>query len=91
VDFRLCAQKWLGAGRSGILFECGTGAVEFSASCRRDDEEFGLGRLEKLIVQHQEKSAQKILEVIYHTIFAFGNQTKWQDDITVVVIKKLGS
>jgi serine phosphatase RsbU (regulator of sigma subunit) len=47
--------------------------------------------LEKLIVQHQEKSAQKILEVIYHTIFAFGNQTKWQDDITVVVIKKLGS
>jgi sigma-B regulation protein RsbU (phosphoserine phosphatase) len=53
-----------------------------------DDEEFGLARLEKLIVQHQQKSAQKIVEVIYQTIFAFGNEAKWQDDVTAVVIKK---
>ena len=53
-----------------------------------DDEEFGLARLEKLIVQHQQKSAPKILEVIYQTIFAFDNQARWQDDVTVVVIKK---
>jgi sigma-B regulation protein RsbU (phosphoserine phosphatase) len=55
-----------------------------------DDEEFGLPRLEKLIVQHQQENAQKILEVIYQTIFAFGNQAKWQDDVTAVVIKKVG-
>lgn len=29
----------------------------------------------------------KILELIYQTVFAFGNETKWQDDITAVVIK----
>ncbi len=53
-----------------------------------DDEEFGLARLEKLIVQQQQKSAQQILEVIYQTALAFGNQAKWQDDVTAVVIKK---
>ena len=37
---------------------------------------------------YQQKSAQKILEVIYQTIFAFSNQAKWQDDVTAVVIKK---
>lgn len=56
-----------------------------------DNEEFGLARLEKLIIQHQQKSAAQILEVIYRTIFAFDNQAKWQDDMTVVVIKKMGS
>ncbi len=38
-----------------------------------DDEEFGRARLKKLIVQPQQKSAPKILEVIYQTIFAFDN------------------
>jgi sigma-B regulation protein RsbU (phosphoserine phosphatase) len=52
------------------------------------DEEFGLARLEKLIVQHQRKNAQKILEELYQTIFTFGNQAKWQDDVTAVVVKK---
>jgi sigma-B regulation protein RsbU (phosphoserine phosphatase) len=81
--------------RASTSFEPGAVLVMYSDGLleRRnsDDEEFGLGRLEKLIVQHQEKSAQNILEVIYQMIFTFGNQTKWQDDITVVVIKKLGS
>jgi sigma-B regulation protein RsbU (phosphoserine phosphatase) len=81
--------------RASTSFEPGAVLVMYSDGLleRRnsDDEEFGLGRLEKLIVQHQQKSAQKILEVISQMIFAFGNQTKWQDDVTVVVIKKLGS
>ena len=55
------------------------------------NEEFGLARLEKLIVRQQQKSAPQILEVIYRTIFAFDNQARWQDDMTVVVIKKMGS
>jgi sigma-B regulation protein RsbU (phosphoserine phosphatase) len=55
------------------------------------DEEFGLARLEKLIVQQQQKSAGKILEEIYQAVFAFGKQVQWQDDVTAVVIKKSGS
>jgi len=56
-----------------------------------DDQEFGLARLENLLIQHQQKSAQQILDVIYQTVFAFGNQAKWQDDVTVVVVKKSAS
>jgi serine phosphatase RsbU (regulator of sigma subunit) len=47
--------------------------------------------LENFIVQHQHKSAKKILEVIYQTVFAFGSQAKWEDDVTVVVVKKAES
>ncbi|MCI0699127.1 serine/threonine-protein phosphatase [candidate division KSB1 bacterium] len=78
--------------RASTSFEPGAVLVMYSDGLleRRndDDEEFGLPRLEKLIVQHQQKSAQQILEVIFQTIFAFGNQAKWQDDVTAVVIKK---
>jgi sigma-B regulation protein RsbU (phosphoserine phosphatase) len=54
-----------------------------------DDEEFGLSRLKTLIVQNQDSSAQVILDAIYQTIFTFGNETKWQDDVTIVVIKRM--
>lgn len=78
--------------RASTSFEPGAVLVMYSDGLleRRNDveEEFGLARLENLIVQHQQKSAQKILEVIYQTNFAFGNQAKWQDDVTAVVIKK---
>ena len=78
--------------RASTSFEPGAVLVMYSDGLleRRndDDEEFGLARLEKLIVQQQQKSAQQILEVIYQTALAFGNQAKWQDDVTAVVIKK---
>ncbi|MGH7597593.1 MAG: PP2C family protein-serine/threonine phosphatase [bacterium] len=77
--------------RASTSFEPGAVLVMYSDGLleRRndDEEEFGLVRLEKLIVQHQQKSAQKILEVIFQTVFVFGNQAKWQDDVTAVVIK----
>jgi sigma-B regulation protein RsbU (phosphoserine phosphatase) len=52
-------------------------------------EEFGLPRLENLVMKYQHKSAQKILELIHETVFAFGKQAKWQDDVTVVIVKKI--
>jgi Stage II sporulation protein E (SpoIIE) len=81
--------------RASTCFEPGAVLVMYSDGLierlNDGDEEFGLARLENLIVQHQQKSAQKILEVIYQAVFAFGNQAKWQDDVTAVVIKKMGS
>ena len=53
------------------------------------NEEFGLSRLERLVVEHQQKSAQKILELIHETVFAYGKRARWQDDVTVVIVKKL--
>ncbi len=79
--------------RAFTRFERGTVLVLYSDGLlerhNNDDEEFGLSRLKNLLIQHQQKSAQEILDVIYQTVFTFGNQAKWQDDVTVVVVKKL--
>jgi sigma-B regulation protein RsbU (phosphoserine phosphatase) len=80
--------------RASTIFEPGAVLVMYSDGLLErlniDDEEFGLNRLQDLIIQHQEKSAPEILEAIYETVFAFGNQTKWLDDVTAVVVKKSG-
>lgn len=54
-------------------------------------EEFGLKRLSTLIVQNQQRAAQEILDIIYQTVFDFGDQATWQDDVTIVVIKRVAS
>jgi sigma-B regulation protein RsbU (phosphoserine phosphatase) len=78
--------------RAFARFEGGAVLVMYSDGllerCNDADEEFGLSRLEALVVQHQKLSAQNILETIYQTVFAFGNQAKWKDDVTIVVVKK---
>ena len=78
--------------RASAYFEPGSVLLMYSDGLlerlNSDDEEFGLARLEKLIVQHQQKSAPDILEMIYQTVFAFGNQAQWRDDVTAVVVKK---
>ncbi len=78
--------------RASARFEGGGVLVMYSDGLleRRNDadEEFGLSRLEEVVVQNQKQGAQNILEMIYQAVFAFGNQTKWNDDVTVVVVKK---
>lgn len=54
-----------------------------------DDQQFGLARLEKLVLENQHISAQKLLELIHKSVFEFGKRAKWQDDVTVVIVKKL--
>ncbi|MHC4356933.1 MAG: PP2C family protein-serine/threonine phosphatase [Planctomycetota bacterium] len=80
--------------RAFTCFEPGAVLVMYSDGLlerlNNDDEEFGLPRLTKLVVQHQQKSAQEIVDVIHQTVFDFGSQAKWQDDFTVVVVKKQG-
>jgi sigma-B regulation protein RsbU (phosphoserine phosphatase) len=91
----LGAVSEISLNRDFACFEPGAVLVAYSDGLlerlNNDDEEFGLPRLTKLIVEHQQKSAQEILEVIHQTVFTFGNQAKWQDDITAVVVKKLVS
>ena len=55
---------------------------------QNDNEQFGLARLEELVIRHQRESASAIVKAIYQTVFAFGEQSRWLDDVTVVVIKK---
>ncbi|MDZ7343967.1 MAG: PP2C family protein-serine/threonine phosphatase [candidate division KSB1 bacterium] len=53
------------------------------------EENFGIARLKALVVKNQNKSAQEILNLIFDTVYEFGNRTKWEDDATVVVVKRL--
>ncbi len=53
------------------------------------DQEYGLARLTDLLVRHQAKSAQEIVDLIYQAVFNFGSQAKWRDDFTAVVVKKV--
>jgi phosphoserine phosphatase RsbU/P len=91
----LGAASEISLHRGSISIEPGAVLVMYSDGLLErfndDEEDFGLARLKKLIVQNQDSCAQKILEIIYKTVYAFGKETKWQDDVTVVVIKRLSS
>ena len=78
--------------RASASFEPGAVLVMYSDGVlerQNGNEEFGLARLEELVIRHQQESASAILNAIYQTILAFGDQSRWQDDVTVVVIKKV--
>jgi sigma-B regulation protein RsbU (phosphoserine phosphatase) len=58
---------------------------------RENDQEeaFNIRRLKKLVQKHQEKSAPEILEMVFEKVYEYGNRRKWEDDCTVVVIKRV--
>jgi phosphoserine phosphatase RsbU/P len=68
----------------GVLLLYSDGVVER----RCGDEEFGLTRLEETVILHQEEKAPVILERIRQAITLFGDSPAFEDDVTLVVIKK---
>jgi sigma-B regulation protein RsbU (phosphoserine phosphatase) len=68
----------------GVLVLYSDGAVER----RHGDEEFGLPRLEEVVIRNRQESAPAILDRIYQAVTAFGDPLAFEDDVTVVVIKK---
>ncbi len=57
----------------------------------RDETAFGASKLKALVLENQDKTAQDILDLVFKTTFEFGKRAKWQDDATVVVIKRVDS
>ncbi len=51
-------------------------------------EHFGTHRLADLVRKNQKKSAQDILQLVYTKVYDFGGRTNWEDDATMVVIKR---
>lgn len=70
----------------GVLVLFSDGIIERQS---KKNEFFGLDRLKELIVKNKEKSAQEILDIIFTTVEGFGRKAVWQDDATVLVVKKL--
>ncbi len=56
---------------------------------RKEDEQFGIERLKKLVLENREKSSDEIVDLIFKTVYDFGRKKSWDDDATLVVVKKL--
>jgi len=54
-------------------------------------ELFGVERLKRLVIKNQILSAKELVELIFTTVYEFGNRTIWEDDASIVVIKKLNN
>lgn len=54
-------------------------------------EEFGLDRLVAVIRAHRQKSAQLLADAIYDAVMAFAAPTHMFDDLTMIIIKRLGA
>ena len=52
-------------------------------------EEFGLALLKDVIVKHKDLNAGEILNAIFVAANKFGGKNKWEDDATVVVVKRV--
>jgi sigma-B regulation protein RsbU (phosphoserine phosphatase) len=56
---------------------------------KNEDEQFEISRLKDLVIENQNKSAEAIVKQVFKTVYDFGKQKPWEDDATLVVIKKL--
>jgi sigma-B regulation protein RsbU (phosphoserine phosphatase) len=54
-----------------------------------NDELFGIDRLKQTIADNISKSAKDLSKEVFNTAQNFAHSQKWQDDATVVVIKRL--
>lgn len=55
----------------------------------QEEETFTIQRLKQLVIDNQEKNADDLMNLIFNTVYVFGNKTKWEDDVTLVIIKRL--
>ncbi len=51
-------------------------------------EDFGLERIKKTIVENKDKSVKQIAGEIFKAASKFGNNKKWEDDATLVVLRR---
>lgn len=54
----------------------------------KDDEFYSVSEIEKIVKANLTKSAKEILELIFDHVEKFGNNSKWEDDATIMIIKR---
>jgi len=67
-----------------VLLLFSDGVSEAMNAC---DEEFGEERLQRLLTDNSNKTAQELVECILMAIHAFTDPTPWHDDLTLMVLK----
>ena len=72
--------------RGDILLLYTDGIIERK---NKKQEEFGIDRLKEVVLSNLDKSPQEILDAIFSAAEIFGNNRNWEDDATIVVVKKV--
>lgn len=54
----------------------------------RFEELFGTENIKKIVSDNYDKSSKEILDSIYSSALKFGNNSSWEDDATILVIKR---
>ena len=79
--------------RSYIHMEPGTVLISYTDGIieriNNRGEMYELDRLKKTVIQNQEKTAEDIVNLVFEEVYQFGGQTNWEDDATIVVIKRM--
>lgn len=52
-------------------------------------EYYELDRLKECALKNKDKSAKEILDTIFNSVNNFGKKNKWEDDATILVVKRL--
>jgi len=68
-----------------VLVMCTDGILERPDS---SGEFYGTGHLRRIVQAHRDGSAKEILDRIFEDVTAYGNGRPWDDDATVVVVKR---
>lgn len=55
------------------------------------EHQFGHKRLRDLIFKHRHQSAEQICKTIFDTVFNYDHRVSWEDDASVVVVKRLAT
>ncbi|HES59869.1 MAG: serine/threonine-protein phosphatase [Calditrichaceae bacterium] len=79
--------------RSHIYMDPGSVLALYSDGLfeRQDSNEmqFGEENLKQLLIENQHLSSKEIVNTIFKTAFEFGNNQNWEDDVTLVIIKRI--
>jgi phosphoserine phosphatase RsbU/P len=70
----------------GVLVMFTDGIIERETE---NEEQYGTDRLKKLVRKHRSKSAKELSGIVFKDVFDFGQRTAWEDDATVVVVKRI--
>ena len=55
----------------------------------RFGDQFEMERMTKTVLEYQNLPAQDLVDRIINAAYDFGDKSKWIDDVTVVVVKRL--
>lgn len=83
IDLR---RSYIRLEKDSVLVLYSDGIVERQ---KTEEEQFGIDRLKEFVIANKDKSAKEIVESVFKTVYNFANRASWEDDATMVVIKRL--